>query len=99
MDMKDVFTNEGFFQEALSDCIDAGASLQKKGLDYRLRFPEAPDRNPFYVGFSLLEEEDVRLFSDVDGFSGQLEGDEFMDSLDILSAKMLSVYDGIDRGV
>jgi len=99
MDLKDVFANEGFFQGAFSDCTDSGAVLQKKGPDYSLIFPPASDRNPFHVGFSLLSEGDVRLFSDIEGFSGQLEGDEFMDSLDVLSAKMLSVYDGIDRGV
>jgi len=98
MDIEDIFLNQDYMATMFSDCVDSGASLLKDGPSYLLKFPQGTTAEGPRASFSLLDDS-IEILSNIDGFDGTLPLDEFMASLDALSAKMLSEFDGVDRGV
>jgi hypothetical protein len=98
MDIQEVFTNDDYMTDVFSDCIHEGASLKREALSYSLVFPDSLSEEGLHIDMSL-DGEKVSLVSNIEGFNGTVQADEFLSSLDVLTAKILSVYDGIDRGV
>jgi len=94
-DIRDVLT-EDFVTDMFAGSLDSGASLEKKGPSYVLRFEEP---NGFYFGFTADNPDTVRCFSDIEGLSKEISGNEFIENLDVISALLLQLRDGIDRGV
>lgn len=89
--------NLDFVNAMFSDCLGLGAvTAEKEGSTYVLQFPE-PD--PFYFGFSILDNDDIRCFSDLPGFEEVMPAQDFIDSIDVLNSALLERRDGIDRGL
>lgn len=94
--------NEPYLAEALSSCTDAGASFSEDRGTFTLRFPDSVEGGPFYFAFTLDEDnEEVKVFSNIDRMVGpdNVPASDFLDGLDIIAAKLLTLFDGVDRGV
>lgn len=91
--------NEDYLKGMFTDCIKAGAEFTHEGENFALKFPIDIESDGFYFSFTMLDGETVSMFSDVAGMEGSMPVDEFLGGLDVISAKLLSVFDGIDRGV
>lgn len=98
MDVEDIYLNVDYMSEMFSDCIGSGATLDKDGVGYLLKFPSGRTTEGPRVSFSLLDD-GIEIMSNIDGFDGTIPLEEFMTSLDALSARMLTEFDGVDRGV
>lgn len=98
-DIQEAFT-ETNLRSMFSDCIDSGAGLKLNGDVFVLEFPEAPKTEvPPVFSFSLVDDDTVLAFTEIPGLSGSVPADQFLGGIDIISAKILTAFDHIDRGV
>ena len=95
--------NEPYLKAMFSDCVDAGAEFRHVRDSYVIKFlvsPSSTGESPVPVmTFSLFDDETVKVLSDVPGLEGDVPVDDFLSGLDVVTAKLLSAFDGIDRGV
>lgn len=95
IDARDILTEE-FITDMFSGLTDLGASFERRDSSYVFRFPE-PDA--FYFGVTVLNDKDVRCFSDKSGLTREMTAEDFFDKVDVISALLMQMRDGVDRGL